>query len=272
MPLALVLIMLSATADTAAVEPSVSSTHFLTSAYVTGGSYSTKTRSRSVGFYATQTEAWLDYYTVGYERLWLERDDAGGRYYTQELVTARASWWLGQGFGAAVHYAYLHEGEITDYSPPATFHLFGGGANYWPSGSITVGSSFTLVYDNSALQATILRAGVAVHIGSGIWSTTSTLTTKTQWTPRLLTIRQALHVPLGGESSLLARADVGRRVFYFDDDLLLLNNQRTVQTGDYQIKATVRLFDRYFLVPAISYTVSEEYDVTYGSLGLKIVW
>ncbi len=79
-------------------------------------------------------------------------------------------------------------------------------------------------------------------------------------------------MPLGGESFVEVSADIGRRVFYFDDELLLVYNQREIQTGSVLLKGTVKLFPHFFVVPSLEYDVFDSYNVKYGSLGVRVVF
>jgi len=258
----------SATGDT----PESRTIHLLPSAYGSFGSYSTGTRSRSASAYLTLSDSWRDYYTVGFSTLWLERDDAGGRYYTQGVATARASWFLGTRISVSAHYAYLHEGEIASYSPPTDFHLSGIGGSYWFSYNTVVGASGTIALSSGSAQAMIARAVFSHHLGAGFWTTSTVTTGNTRWTPAVAAWRQSLVIPLGGEHSIVASADIGRSVFYFDDELLVVYNQREVQTRFFQLKGVICILERTYLLPSLEYDEFESYNVTYASVGVRMVF
>ncbi len=252
--------------------PTFSPLHIVASAYGSLGSYSTDTRSRSASTYFTLSNSWQDYYTVGFATLWLERDDAGGKYYSQQLVSARASWLFDYRTNLSVHYGYLHEGEIASFSAPSTFHFVGGGVHYWFSPTAVAGTSATLSLSESKLQSSTFRASFSFQPVEGFWVTSTATVGEAQWAPRLFVFRQSLSVSLGGESSLQASADIGRRVFHFDDELLVAYNQREIQTGYFLLKGTVKLFPHFFVVPSFEYDAFDSYNSKYGSLGLRVVF
>jgi hypothetical protein len=218
------------------------------------------------------SDEWKDYYTLGFATLWLDRDDLGGKYYSQELVLGRASWLLGYQTNLFASYAYLHEGEIASYSSPATFHFAGGGGSYWLSPTEQIGASAVVSLSEGKIQSENLRGFFSFHIAEGIWATSMATFSKAKWTPSLFVFRQSVSVPLGGDSYLAASADFGRHAFYFDDELLLVYNQRAVQTGYYLLKGTIRIFDQFYLIPSFEYNVFDEYKVKYGSLGARIMF
>lgn len=250
-----------------------SSLHILASAYGAIGGYSTQTDSRSISGYITLSNAWRDYYTVGYSNLWLESNAAGGKYYSQNLVTARASWLLpGERVALAAHYAYLNEGEIQFYSNPTVFHWAGGGATYWFSPFQFAMTSFSLSLSGGTLVAGAYRGTFSFNVADGIWSTSTVIVNDADFTARLCSFRQSVSVPLGNESFLVASGEIGRRGFYFDDEALVIYNQRSVQTGLFILKGTVQTFDRLYLIPSFEYNSFDGYNVKYGSLGIRIVF
>jgi len=249
-----------------------STMHLIGSAYGTMGTYSTDTRSRSASAYLTLSDEWRDYYTLGLSTLWLERDDLGGKYYSQELVSGQAAWSIGYRTKLSATYAYLHEGEIASYSSPATFHFAGGGGSYWLSLTEQVGASAVVSLSGGKVQSANLRGFVLFHIAEGIWATSMATYSKAKWTPSLFVFRQSVSVPLGGDSYIAASADFGRHAFYLDDDLLLVYNQRAVQTGYYLLKGTIRIFDQFYVIPSFEYNGFDEYNVKYGSLGARMVF
>jgi hypothetical protein len=254
-------------------QPGVASAiHLIASAYGSIGTYSTDTRSRSASTYFTLSDEWKNYYTLGFAALWLVRDDLAGKYYSQELVSGQASWLLGYRTKLFATCAYLHEGKIASYSPSTAFHFGGGGGSYWLSLTEQVGASAILSLSEGKVQSENLRGFFSFHIAEGIWATSTATYSKAKWTPSLFVFRQSVSVPLGGDSYLAASADFGRHAFYFDDDLLLVYNQRVVQTGYYLLKGTIRVFDQFYLIPSFEYNVFDEYNVKYGSLGARMVF
>jgi hypothetical protein len=249
-----------------------SSMHFMASAYGTMGTYSTDTRSRSASAYITLSDAWKDYYTLGFATLWLDRDDLGGKYYSQELVSGQASWSLGYRTKLFATYAYLHESEIASYSSPATFHFGGGGGSYWLSLTEQIGMSAIVSLSEGKSQSENLRGFFSFHIAEGIWATSTATYSKAKWTPSLFVFRQSVSVPLGNESYIVASADVGRHAFHFDDEFLLVYNQRVVQTGYYLLKGTIRVFNQFYIIPSFEYNGFDEFNVKYGSLGARMVF
>lgn len=264
--------------DSAAhVNPGVSSSHssslhVVLSTYGSIGNYSTDTKSRSLSGYATLSSAWVDYYTVGYNSLWLERDDAGGKYYTQHLVSARASKFFPPRITLTAHYAYLNEGEIQSFSDRAIFHWMGGGASYWFSPFQVAGSSFTLSVSGGEIATSIVRGYFSFNVAAGIWATTTAILSNASWTPSLFFVHQTISIPFGNSHFLVAAAGAGRRAFYFDDENLILYNQRVVQTKLVQVKAIVNIAGGFYLVPSFEYNGHAEYSATYGSLGLRVVF
>jgi hypothetical protein len=246
--------------------------HFVASTYGSIGQFTTDTKSRSISGYFTISNSWRDYYTAGFASLWLERDDAGGKYYAQQLASLRASWFFGYRLNVAVHYAYLNEGEIAFYSNPAIFHFLGAGGDYWFSPAQVIGTSFTVSLSERKLRSQAYRGYYSFNIGHDIWLNSKVVVTKTEWTPTLLSIKELLSFRLGGDNHLTASAEIGRRAFYFDDDNLIVYNQRVVQTGTYTIKGTIRLTDFLYVIPALEYGVHDEYKTTHGSLGLKAIF
>lgn len=249
-----------------------SSMHFMASAYGTMGTYSTDTRTRSASAYVTMSDEWKDYYTLGFVTLWLDRDDLGGKYYSQGLVSGQATWSLGYRTKLFATYAYLHEGEIALYSSPATFHFGGGGGSYWLSLTEQIGASTMLSLSEGKIQSENLRGFVLFHIAEGIWATSSATYSKAKWTPSLFVFRQSVSVPFGNESYIVASADFGRHAFYFDDEFLLVYNQRAVQTAYYLLKGTIRVFDQFYVIPSFEYDGFDEYNVKYASLGVRMVF
>ncbi len=246
--------------------------HTIVSAYGAIGGYSTGTDSRSVSAYLTFTNAWLDYYTLGYATLWLERSDAGGKYYSQQLISARGSWFVSDRVSLAGHYAYLDEGEIQFYSNPAVFHWGGAGGSYWFSPFQVAGTSFTLSFSGGSLIAGMYRAAHSFDVANGIWLTSSAIVTDADWTPRLFSFRQSVSVPLGNDSYLIASGVIGRRGFYLDDEGLIVYNQRSVQTGSIALKGVVSVAEGFYLLPAFEYNLFDEYNVKYGSIGVRAVF
>jgi hypothetical protein len=252
--------------------PVASATHLMGSAYGTMGTYSTDTRSRSVSAYVTLSDEWKDYYTLGFVTLWLVRDDLGGKYYSQELAVGRASWLLGYWTNIFASYAYLHESEIASYSSPATFHFAGGGGSYWLSLTEQVGGSAVVSLSEGKVQSENLRGFFSFQIAEGIWATSMATYSKAKWTPSLFVFRQSFSVTVGGDSYLFASADIGRHAFYFDDDVLLAYNQRVVQTGNYLLKGTIKVFGQFYVIPSFEYNIFDGFDVKYTSLGARMVF
>jgi hypothetical protein len=250
-----------------------SSLHVLASAYGTLGGYSTQTDSRSVSSYVTLSNAWRDYYTAGYSNLWLESDSAGGKYYSQNLFTARASWLLsGDRVSLSAHYAYLNEGAIQNFSTSQIFHWAGAGATYWFSPFQSVSTSFSLSLSGGTLVAGAYRGSYAFDVANGIWSTSTLIVNDADFTARLCSFRQTVSVPLGNDSFIIGSGEIGRRGFYFDDDALLVYNQRSVLTGTFLLKGIVQTFDHVYLIPSFEYDLFDEYNVKYGSVGIRIVF
>ncbi len=252
--------------------PKISLLHVVASAYGSLGGYSTDTRSQSASAYFTLDNAWQDYYTLGFASHWLDRDDAGGNYYKQQLFSARASWLFDYRVNLSVHYGYLNEGTIEGLSASTHFHFVGGGANYWFSPTSVAGASFTLSLSEGKLQSNSFGVSFAFNLTDGIWATSTATSGKAEWSPRLFVVRQSLSVPLGGENFIQATADVGRRVFHFDDQLLVVYNQREIQTGHYLLKGIVKLTSQLFIVPSLEYNAFDDYNVKYGSLGVRVVF
>ncbi len=265
------------TLSTTSIEPSAlvslpSRWHVVASAYGVLGRYTTDTDSRTLSGYVTLSRNWRDYYTLGYATLWLARNDAGGKYYTQHFLVGRGSWFLTERLSAAAHYAYLNEGEIQFYSNPAEFHWAGAGVSYWLSPFQLVGTSFTLSLSAGKVASGSYRAMHSFDVGAGIWLTSSAILTDATWLPRLLSFRQAVSIPLGNDSYIVATGDMGRRGFYFDDEALIVYNQRSVQTGGFIIKGIVHIAGGFYLIPAFDYVVFDEYSVKYGSVGIRAVF
>ncbi len=250
-----------------------SSLHIFASAYGTMGGYSTQTNSRSISGYFTASNAWRDYYTVGYANLWLERDDAGGKYYSQILVTARGSWLLtGDRISLAAHYAYLNEGAIQNFSTAQVLHWAGAGGTYWFSPFQNMSASFSLSVADGKLFAGAYRGIYSLHIVNGIWTSSTVILTDADFSPRFFSFRQSVSVPIGNGSVLIMSGELGRRGFYFDDEALVVYNQRSVQTGSFILKGIVQTFDGLYLIPSFEYNVFDEYNVKYGSLGVRVVF
>lgn len=256
------------------IEPATlpSSWHTVATVYGALGRYSTDTDARAASAYITVSNAWRDYYTLGYATLWLERGDSGGKYYSQHALSARGSWFVSDRISVASHYAYLDEGEIQFYSNPATFHWGGAGASYWFSPFQVVGTSFTLSLSKGSVLARIYRAVHSFDVANGIWLTSSVIVTDAAWTPQLFSFRQLVTLPLGNESYLVAAGDFGRRGFYFDDEGLVIYNHRLVQTAGATLKGIVRIIPTFFVIPAVEYSRFDEYNVFYGSFGIRAVF
>lgn len=245
--------------------------HIVASAYGVVGRYSTDTRSRSVSGYVTLSNAWLDYYTIGYNTLWLERD-ADGTYYTQHLGVARASVFLPPRVTLALHYAYLNEGEIQSFSQRTIFHWMGSGISYWFSPLQVAGTSFTLSLSGGNFAGSIFRGYFSCEVVAGIWSTTTAVLSDASWTPSLFSVHQTISLPLGNENYIVASAGAGRRAFYLDDEALIVYNQRVVLTRCAQLKAIVNVGGGCYLVPSFDFNGHDEYSALYGSLGLRVVF
>lgn len=254
-----------------AVQMTQASVHILASAFVSLGLYSTSTRSKAASAFVTLSDSWLDYYTIGFQLLRLERDDKGGSYFSQQLVPMSASRYLGGGTGVAVHYAFLREGEITDFSAASSFHFFGAGASHWFSAGLVAGSSFTLSLSAGRISSSAIRGGLSFHVGGGLWTTSSVITTKAEWGERLLSFRQGISVPLGNASSARASVVIGRRIFYFDDELLIIYNQREAHKIILGLGGSIRLSEAWFLFPSFEYNVFDGYRVFYGTVGIRAI-
>lgn len=253
--------------------PLPSPMHGIVSTYGTLGAYSTETHSYSLSGYATLTNAWRDYYTVGYINLWLKRSDLGGKYFSQHLFTARASWLLsGDRVSISTHYAYLDEGEIQSFSNPAVFHWMGASMRYWFSPFHTIGTSLTLSLSEGIFVAGGYSSFLSFDVGSGIWSTTNVTVTDAEFTARLFSLGQGISVPLGNDSYVAAHGEFGRRGFFFDDEALLVYNQRVVQTHSFSLKAIIQTFSKLYLIPSLQYDAFDEYNIFYGSIGIRAVW
>ena len=246
--------------------------HVLTSAYGTLGSYSTSTDTRSLSSYVTLTNSWRDYYTLGFSALWLQRSDAGGKYYSQQVATARALAFVTDQISLSGHYAYLNEGEIANYSGAAVFHWLGGGANYWFSYWSYVGTSISISLSKGNLAASAFRGWYSLDLGGGIWATSMAVVTGAEWAPYLFTFRQVVSVPLGNESYIIGWADIGRRGFYFDDESLVAYNQREIQTGAYAVKGIVKIVKNVYAIPSFELGSFDDYTVKYGSLGIRVIF
>ncbi|MBX2991688.1 MAG: hypothetical protein KF749_11040 [Bacteroidetes bacterium] len=262
----------STDANDGGIIPLPSPLHVMVSTFGTLGSYSTGTKSRSLSGFATLSNAWVDYYTIGYGTLWLERDDAGGKYYTQHLVAARASKFLPPRITLAGHYAYLDEGEIQLFSERTNFHWMGGGASYWFSPFQVAGSSFTLSLSGGEIATRIVRGYFSFEVTAGIWSTTTAIASNASWTPSLFWLHQTVSIPFGGRYHFVVSGGIGRRAFYLDDETLVLYNQRVVQTRLVQAKAVVNIVGGFYVIPSFEYNGHDEYSATYGSLGLRLVF
>jgi hypothetical protein len=249
--------------------PSLSLLHVVASTYGSLGWYSTGTQSQSASAYVTMNKAWQDFYTLGFSSLWLNSDDAGGNYYQQQLLSARASWLFAYRVNLSVHYGFLNEGEIQGYSSASRVHFFGGGAHYWFSPIAVAGGSFTLSLSEGTVQSNSTSGSIAFYLGGGVWSTTMMTTGKATWSQRLFVARQTVSVSFEGENVIEATADVGRRVFHFDDQLLVAYNQRDIQTGHYLLKGVVQLTSQLFVVPSFEYNTFDDYNVRYASVGLR---
>ena len=246
--------------------------HMVISAYGTMGGYSTETASRTISGYVTLSNAWRDYYTIGYGNLWLESNDAGGKYYSQNSLTARTSWLMsGDRISLALQYAYLDEGAIQNFSTSQVFHWAGAGAVYWFSPFQYVSAAFSLSLSEGVLVAGAYRGSFSFDAANGIWATSTLIVNDADFTAKLCSFRQSVSIPLGNDSFLIASGEVGRRGFYFDDELLIIYNQRYVQTGSYALKGIVQATDHIYLIPSFEYTLFDDYDVKYGSLGVRVV-
>ena len=249
----------------------VSSLHAIASGYGTIGGYSTGTDSRSFSGFVTLTRSWIDYYTLGYVSLWLQRSDAGGRYYSQQMITARATHWFTDRITASAQYAYLREGEIQYVSSGADFHWLGAGATYWFSPYAFTGVSASVALSAGQLAAGCYRGLFSVDVVGGIWSTSTAIVNDAQWAPPLFSLRETISVPLGNDSYIIGTGEVGRRGFYFDDESLITYNQRDILTQTGIVKAIVHIGGGLYLLPAFEYDVFDAYSVEYGSMGVRFV-
>jgi hypothetical protein len=245
--------------------------HFLASAYGTLGGYSTSTDSRSYSGYVTLTNAWRDYYTLGFSSLSLKSSGAG-KFYSQDVVTARASLFVSDRVALVGHYGYLFEGEISSYSSSAVFHWIGGGANYWFSYFSLAGISSSAAITGGKVVSSAFRGWYSFDVLNGIWASSLVVVTASDWSPRLFSFRQVVTVPVGNESSIIGWADVGRRGFYFDDESLIMYNQRSILRGSFVVKAIVRIVGGVYAIPLLQYDTLDDYDVKYASLGIRVVF
>jgi hypothetical protein len=195
-----------------------------------------------------------------------------GKYYSQQLLAGRGSWQLNPRANLFGVYAYLHESEIVSYSSSASFHFLGGGGSYWFSLTEVTGGAIVASISQGKLQSGAGRGFFSFHFTEGVWLTSAATYTKAQWTPSMFVFRQSVSVPLGGENYLVASADIGRRAFFFDDELLIVYNQRNVQTGYYLLKGTFQLLDHLYVIPSFEYNLFDDYEVKYGSVGLRFVY
>jgi hypothetical protein len=235
------------------------------------GSYSTATSSHNRSAYLTLNESWRSYYTLGFHSLELRREDQGGAYYFQQFFTARVSHLLTNALNAGVHYAYLHENAFTVF-PSSSFHIFGMRGTYWLSHSDALGASLTMSISGSNVQTKIAQIAYTTRIVDGLWGTSVLSLSDAVWTSRLLAFRQNISIPFEDGIFLWASGGIGRRVFYFDDELLILYNQREVQTGNISFGASVKIFDQFYILPTLERDIFTDYSVTYGSVGLRAVF
>jgi hypothetical protein len=196
----------------------------------------------------------------------------GGKYFSQQLVPVRASWPLGSRAGLAVHYAYLHEAGIALYSAPTVFHFFGADGSYWLSRTNSFGTSFTVAVSQGSVEATAYRASLTTEIVGGVFSTSQMVLSRATWSPQLFSFRQMLSVSLGGGSATWMHSDLGRRVFYFDDVLLVAYNQRDVQTLSLGAGMAIRVYKQWYVTPAFEFDKFDPYAVTYGSIGIRAIF
>lgn len=246
--------------------------NIIASTYFSLGSYSTSTRSTSPSVFVTISDSWRHYHTLGYQSLWLSQDDLGGKYYTQNMISLRSAWQLSPWVGLSGHYAYLREGDITDFSSATIFHIAGASGSYWFSSEFMVGGASTIILEKSKHSGTSLAVVFSGHLTSGLWATTRLTISQSSWTPKLLGIRETFALPIGNGSSITSYLDFGRRVFYFDDLLLVVYNQRDVQTFGAGLKASICIFESWYLLPSVEYDVFDPYSVSYLSLGLRTIF
>ncbi|TAK67644.1 MAG: hypothetical protein EPO24_00280 [Bacteroidetes bacterium] len=256
------------------------------SAFYSLGSYTTNTISRNTSAFITLEHNKRSFYSAGYQTISFSRDDLGQNYFLEYTLFGKGLWWLGDRLNASLYYAYDHQNEIPYYFPQFTFNVFGVSAQYWFNQSTALGASYAgalqtsetelfSFFGNSSARETdyavhIASAHIVHSIGSGIWLSTSAIVTDAKWAGTFFYARENIHVRLGKYTSLKASAGLGRRAFYLDEELLLLFDQPEVQTGGFSLGSVIGITENIGILPAIEYDLFDDYNITYGSLGVRI--
>ena len=258
------------------------STKFSVSSFTTYGKYSDDRDSKALGVYATMLNGVQSSYSLGVDVLLLSSKGKGGKFFTQEFIPMRGSWWLGGKWSVSAHTAFLNEesykfkyvnaGQQYDTSYLASrFYFFGGGAMYHLARTqlLTLSATGSLHEKKIFSQSAHLKFTTEVMGGiTGISSVDVSKTESTQWLYSGKVQFVYAYQPFLFNVKLMA----GKRVFYFDESLLVLFNQREIQT------LSLGGGISYYFSPSLSVSATYElekfsqYRISYFAAGAKYLF
>jgi len=239
-----------------------------------------KRTSQSFGVYGTFIKGVHSSYSFGTEILSLDEKPLNKNFFSQQLYTTRGSWWLGGKWSVAAHGAILHEDDFdyhdvgfvaldSLYSFPATMYYFiGGGILFHQSQFATASVTGTLSLYENKIYSQLFTAKYSYQIAQGLFNISAIDAGKTKSTPLLLSAREQLTY-FYSQFSFNAKVSLGKRVFFFDESLLVLFNQREQQTVSFGGGVSYFFSPKFSLIGTFEFEKFDSYTISYTALGLK---
>ena len=262
------------------------------SSYYSVGTYSTSTISKSLNTYLTveQPKKWFS--TLSYQELTFSRDDMGDNYFNQYILLGKAGLWLNNRINLSGFFAYNFQSGMAYYfngfkynSQDFIFTVYGGNANYWFNRSTAVGFSYSGGIRKTSdwsftnpytLNETSERAfdNYSLHfycnVYKSIWSQTTGTVTYAKWAGQYFMFRENISTNLTDYLRVNVSVGIGRRAFYFDDELLVMYNPPDVQKACYVVGASIGITKNIFVFPSFEYDAFDDYLIRYGTIGFRI--
>ncbi len=257
------------------------------SSYYSVGNYSTSTVSKSLNTYISLEKPKQWFLTGSYLELTFSRDDMGDNYFNQYILLGKAGVWIDNRTNASAFYAYNFQSGIKYYTEDFIFKIYGGNANYWFNKSTAVGISYvggtmtTREFDVSSLSMNKKTTehsldNTSIHfyynIYKSLWSHSTGTLTYAKWAGQFFMFRENLSFNVTDYLRVNASAGIGRRAFYFDEDLLVMYNQPDVQTASYVVGASIGVTKKIHIIPSFQYDEFDDYIVRYGTVGVRVTF
>lgn len=242
---------------------------FFPSVYYTYGSYTDERTSNSIALYMPFTWNGFDYVTVGYDNLNI--NNPSWKYH-QQLFLASSSI---NYFPLYLKVGYLHIKGSFNYNP--NIYHYNDFQNLF-SVKVLLNESllyFGLSFDYSNLIG--YRALSIKHYGGSFqWLITPEIFLElkpvfTSVTDGRKLFSSSFNLNYSHNKYLLLKlfGFIGKRAYYFDEDLLTMFNQNETQKNLAGLRAEYNLIDELTLVSAFEYTKFEDFTIRYFVAGLK---